>query len=186
MKFTGKVWKFGDDIDTDQIIASQYLVIPDKRKMAQYAMETQHPEFATLVEPGDIIVGGRNFGCGSSRQQAPEVLKELGIKVIVAESFARIFFRNSINLGILLIELEDTSGFSTGDRISIREESLVNETADRRYSFQPLSDFLKQIIEHGGLVNKIKADNETQRKSNHVGLNENSEGNVAYGSPCSC
>ncbi len=158
MHYTGKVWKFGDDIDTDQIIASQYLVMPDKKEMARHAMETQDPGFAENYQAGDIIVGGRNFGCGSSRQQAPEVLKELGVKVIIAESFARIFFRNSINLGILLIELADTSKIAKGDGVSVSETMVKNETTQVEFPFQPLTGFLKQIIDKGGLVNKIKAD----------------------------
>jgi 3-isopropylmalate/(R)-2-methylmalate dehydratase small subunit len=158
MQFTGNVWKFGDDLDTDQMIASQYLVLPDKKAMAKHAMETQNPDFASTFQPGDIIVGGKNFGCGSSRQQAPEVLKELGVKVIVAESFARIFFRNSINLGVLLIELKSTAAFSQGDRLSISETEVLNESTNTCYPFQPLTGFLKEIIEKGGLVHKIKND----------------------------
>ena len=95
-----KVWKFHNDVDTDQIIASQYLLLPDIEAMKQYTFESLDPDFAKKAQPGDLIVAGENFGCGSSREQAPSVLKALGIKAVIAKSFARIFYRNSINIGL--------------------------------------------------------------------------------------
>jgi 3-isopropylmalate/(R)-2-methylmalate dehydratase small subunit len=156
MNIKGKVWKFGDDIDTDQIIPTQYLTLPTIEDMAVYTMEPQDPEFSKKYTKGDIIVGGKNFGCGSSREQAPAVLKSLGVTVIIAESFARIFFRNCINLGILLIEIKDTSKINTGDEITIDAENNVISCNNDKYNIIPLSDFLKKIIEKGGLVNYLK------------------------------
>ncbi len=155
MIIEGKIWKFGNDIDTDQIIPTQYLTLPTLSEMAKYAMEPQDPEFAGNFKMGDIIVGGKNFGCGSSREQAPAVLKELGVKVIIAESFARIFFRNCINLGILLIEIKDTSSFKQGDTASINTEKSLVEYNGSSFGIVPLSDFLKEIISKGGLANYI-------------------------------
>ncbi|MGZ7049342.1 MAG: LeuD/DmdB family oxidoreductase small subunit, partial [Methanobacterium sp.] len=102
----GKAWKFGDDVDTDQILPGRYLVLRDEKDLAACAMEGCDPDFAKNVKPGDIIVGGRNFGCGSSREHAPIAIKGAGIAAVVAESFARIFYRNSINLGLPLIEVK--------------------------------------------------------------------------------
>lgn len=102
-----KVWKFHNDVDTDQIIASQYLLLPDIEAMKQYTFESLDPDFAKKAQPGDLIVAGENFGCGSSREQAPSVLKALGIKAVIAKSFARIFYRNSINIGLPVIVCKD-------------------------------------------------------------------------------
>ncbi len=149
----GNCWKFGDNIDTDQILPSQYLVYP-LEEMLKHILETQSKEFAKEVESGDVIVAGNNFGCGSSREQAPLVLKEVGIKAIIAQSFARIFYRNAINMGLLPIELKDTSGINEGDSISVdyKKGLVINETAGKKYSFTPLDGMVKNIFEEGGLI----------------------------------
>jgi len=151
---SGKVWKFGDAIDTDVIIPARYLILP-LDEMKQYAMEPIRSEFAGQVGKGDVIVGGRNFGCGSSREQAPAVLKELGITAIVAVSFARIFFRNAINLGIPLVECEEIySQVEEGDNLQIDFSTGKLRIPDRNLSFSgsKLPDFLLEIIEDGGLI----------------------------------
>lgn len=155
----GKAWKFGDGIDTDIIIPARHLILP-LEEMKHKAMEPLRPEFAARVGHGDMIVAGRNFGCGSSREQAPAVLKELGISAIVAVSFARIFFRNAINLGIPVVECEDIYRhiqegdfvevlLSTG-RIRIPEKGL-------EFSGSPLPDFLLEVINDGGLIPHLAA-----------------------------
>jgi 3-isopropylmalate/(R)-2-methylmalate dehydratase small subunit len=155
----GKAWKFGDGIDTDIIIPARHLILP-LEEMKHKAMEPLRPEFAARVGHGDVIVAGRNFGCGSSREQAPAVLKELGISAIVAVSFARIFFRNAINLGIPVFECEDIYRhiqegdfvevlLSTG-RIRIPEKGL-------EFSGSPLPDFLLEVINDGGLIPHLAA-----------------------------
>ena len=117
MIFTGKSFTFGDNVDTDQILPSQYLVLPTIKEMSKHAMEPLSPDFTQKYRSGDIIIAGHNFGCGSSREQAPAVLKELGVQVIIAKDFARIFFRNCINIGILLIELKETDELQAGEVI---------------------------------------------------------------------
>ena len=119
-EFQGKVWKLGDDIDTDIILPTEYLVFPTIAEMKPYAFSPLRPELAGKIEPGDIIVGGENFGCGSSREQAPEVVKALGVRAVIAKSFARIFFRNAINNGLLLIECRDLPDeVSEGDTLTV-------------------------------------------------------------------
>lgn len=151
------IWKFDNDIDTDQIIPTQYLTLPSLKDMSSHTLEPQNPHFASNYKAGEIIVGGKNFGCGSSREQAPLVLKELGVKIIIAQSFARIFFRNCINLGILLIEIPDTSNFKTGELIQIDLENANISTSSSKYSFVPLSDFLTNILNKNGLVGYLQS-----------------------------
>ena len=151
---SGKVWKFGDAIDTDIIIPARYLVLP-LDQMKHKACEPLRPEFAREVGAGDVIVAGRNFGCGSSREQAPAVLKELGISAIVAVSFARIFFRNAINLGIPVVECEEIHDqVQEGDSIEINLASGQILIPERNMSFSgsKLPDFLLEIINAGGLI----------------------------------
>ena len=159
MKYSGKVWKFGANVDTDQIIPSQYLVLPDLQEMAKHALEPLKSDFAEKYQAGEIVVAGDNFGCGSSREQAVQVLKELGVKVIIAPSFARIFFRNSINLGVLVLEIKDADHFRQDDKIEVDlASSLVrNLTQGREYKIPPLSEFLREILSCGGLVEYLKA-----------------------------
>ncbi len=155
MKVKGKVWCFGDNVDTDQIIATQYYILADPKEMAKHTLEVVMPSFAASVQAGDIVVGGKNFGCGSSREQAVSVFKTLGIGAIIAESFARIFYRNCINVGLPLIESKGiTAEIKTGDlvEIDIREGTVRNLNTEKEYQGIKLPDFLMEIIEEGGLV----------------------------------
>ena len=158
-KFNGKIWTFGDDIDTDTIIPGKRGTIPTIEEMKRYAFELLKPEFGTAVKPGDILVAGKNFGCGSSREQAPEVIKALGIRCIIAKSYARIFFRNSINNGLLLIEQADLrDDVKEGDSITV----TVNENVEyqgKKYPITSLPENLVEIINAGGLVKAMRARN---------------------------
>lgn len=154
-----KIWKFGHGIDTDIIIPARFLVLP-LNEMKYYAMTPIDSEFASKVTYGDVIVAGKNFGCGSSREQAPAVLKALGIKVIIATSFARIFFRNAINLGLLVLECPDIYGhIANGDTIEIDPASRKIVLPGNKMSFfgTNLPDFLLKIIYAGGLIPAIKS-----------------------------
>lgn len=155
-KFKGKVWILGDDIDTDIIIPTEYLALKTIDDMKPYAFSPLRPELAGKIQPGDIIVAGKNFGCGSSREQAPEVIKALGIRAVIARSYARIFFRNSINNGLLLIENNDLYGdIKEGDEIevSVGENILYN---GKKYEISPLPENLLEILSAGGLVNAMR------------------------------
>jgi 3-isopropylmalate/(R)-2-methylmalate dehydratase small subunit len=155
-KITGKVWKFGDNVDTDAIIPGKYLVINQPKELAKHAFENMRPEFAERVKKGDVIVGGENFGSGSSREHAPLALKE-NISVIIAKSFARIFFRNAINIGLPVLEC-DTTEIDEGDilEVDLNKGIVVNKTKNRAYDVSPLPMFVRRIIESGGLVNYVK------------------------------
>ncbi|MEW4414271.1 3-isopropylmalate dehydratase [Clostridium sp. AN503] len=158
-QFTGRVWVLGDDIDTDIIIPTEYLALKTIDDMKQYGFSPLRPELAAQIKAGDIIVAGKNFGCGSSREQAPEVIKALGIRCILAKSFARIFFRNSINNGLLLIEQPDLyDDMKEGDSITV----TVNQDVDyngKRYPIASLPDNLVEIINAGGLVKAMRKRN---------------------------
>ena len=158
-KFTGKVWVLGDDIDTDIIIPTEYLALPTVDDMKKYAFSPLRPELAGQIQEGDIIVAGKNFGCGSSREQAPEIVKHLGIRCVIAKSFARIFFRNSINNGLLLIENPNLYDHITeGDEIEV----IMNEkitAGGKDYPIQPLPDNLMDILNAGGLVKAMQKRN---------------------------
>ena len=155
-KMTGKVWVFGDDIDTDIIIPTEYLALKTIDDMKQYGLSPLRPELADQIKPGDIIVAGKNFGCGSSREQAPEIIKALGIQCVIAKSFARIFFRNSINNGLLLIEQSTLyDDIKEGDTISV----VMNEHVDyngKTYPIASLPENLMSIIRAGGLVKAMR------------------------------
>ncbi len=150
----GKVWKYGDHVNTDVIIPGRYLDDYDLKNMAKHAMEDLDPRFAKDVSYGDIIIAGRNFGCGSSREQAPLALKHAGVGAVVAVSFARIFYRNAINIGLPVIEFDATGMFERGDVALINMEKgiIVNETNGRTGKFEPLPSFLLEILKEGGLV----------------------------------
>ena len=154
--FTGKVWVLGDDIDTDIIIPTEYLALKTVEDMKPYAFSPLRPELAGQIEKGDIIVAGKNFGCGSSREQAPEVIQALGIKCIIARSFARIFFRNSINNGLLLIENPDLRDVVTeGEKIEVTVgEKVVCD--GKEYPIASLPQNLMDIINAGGLVKAMR------------------------------
>ncbi|MEZ0344186.1 MAG: 3-isopropylmalate dehydratase small subunit [Caldimicrobium sp.] len=154
----GRVWKFGDNIDTDVIIPARYLNTTDPQELAKHCMEDADPEFSKKVKPGDIIVAGRNFGCGSSREHAPIAIKACGIACVIAESFARIFYRNAFNTGLLIIECPEAAKESeTGDELEVDVEGgkIVNLTKKKTYYFKPLPPFMKEILEDGGLIPHI-------------------------------
>ena len=149
----GRAWTFGDDIDTDQIIPSRFLVSSDPAELGEHAFNDLRPEFAANVADGDFVVGKHNFGSGSSREHAPISLLGAGIDGIVAQSFARIFFRNGINLGLPVLICPDADRIGDGDAISLRldEGAVVNHTADERYDADPLPEFLQSLVDRGGL-----------------------------------
>lgn len=154
----GKVWRFGDNVDTDVIIPARYLNTTDPEELAKHCMEDADPEFAKKVKKGDIMVAGRNFGCGSSREHAPIAIKASGISCVVAESFARIFYRNAFNTGLLIIECpEAAKEAETGDELEIDIETgkIINHTKGKTYVIKPLPIFMKQILEDGGLIPHI-------------------------------
>ena len=158
-QYTGKVWVLGDDIDTDIIIPTEYLALKTIEDMKQYGFSPLRPELAGQIQPGDIIVAGKNFGCGSSREQAPEVIKALGIPCIIAKSFARIFYRNALNNGLLLLEQPELHDVvKEGDTITV----TVNEDVDyngKNYPIASLPENLMEIIEAGGLVKAMRRRN---------------------------
>ena len=154
-----KVWKFGKDINTDIITPGRYTVTTNKQKLGQIAFIEYRPEFSKEVKPGDIIVAGKNFGCGSSREHSPVALKAAGISAIIAKSFARIFFRNSINIGLPLFISEDTDEIEDGDEVEINFDAgeIHDKTKNFILKVKPLPVFMQKIVEKGGLVEFLKS-----------------------------
>ena len=155
----GRYWKFGDKISTDHIIAGKYLVTSDPKALSAHCLEDTRPEFPKGVRPGDLVVAGENFGCGSSREHAPIALKGCGIKGIIASSFARIFFRNAINIGLPIFESrEAVRDIQEGDEVEIDMGAgkIVNRTKGKGYSFEPFPKEILEIIECGGLMQFVK------------------------------
>jgi len=154
MELPANVWKFGDDIDTDAIIPGKYLTINKPDELAKHAFEGVRPEFAKSVKEGDIIVANFNFGCGSSREHAPLALKGAKVKCIIAKSFARIFFRNAINIGVALLECPDTDKIDETDHIEVDFGTgvITNTTKKETYQATPLPDFVRSIVDAGGLI----------------------------------
>lgn len=155
-----RIWKLGDDIDTDQIIPSQYLLLPNAEEMKPHTLETLKPDFASQAKPGDVIVAGKNFGCGSSREQAPLVLKALGISAIIAGSFARIFFRNSINIGLPLIVCQEIHALVEENQnldFSLSDGEVVYQ--GKSYHFPNFPEHIRKIIDSGGLISYLNASN---------------------------
>ena len=152
----GKVFRFNKDVDTDQIIASQYLLYPTVEEMKVHAFESLDADFASDVRPGDFVVADSNFGCGSSRAQAPAVLKALGVKAVLAPSFARLFYRNSINIGLPAIVCEGLyDAVKTGDEISLDMENGTVTAGDRVFSCTKLPVHLQKILDQGGLIRSL-------------------------------
>ena len=159
--FTGKVWVLGDDIDTDIIIPTEYLALKTIDDMKQYGFSPLRPELAGQIEKGDIIVAGKNFGCGSSREQAPSVLKALGVQAVVAKSFARIFYRNAINIGLPVIvckELPDA--VNTGDEMELSLTEGVARANGSTYSCTKLPEYMQNILNQGGLIASLNREEE--------------------------
>jgi methanogen homoaconitase small subunit len=151
-KIEGNIWKFRDSIDTDVIIPGRYLRAMNLDDLAAHVMEAEDPKFAEKVRPGDIIVAGLNFGCGSSREQAPVALKHAGISAVVAKSFARIFYRNAINVGlpVIVADVEASKGDSL--TIDLEKGTIKNNTRQKTFQIEPFKDFMLEILQDGGLV----------------------------------
>ena len=159
MKFQGKAIKYGDNVDTDVIIPARYLNTIDKKELASHCMEDIDKDFTKKVQAGDIMVAGYNFGCGSSREHAPIAIKESGISLVIARSFARIFYRNSINIGLAILECsEAVDGIADGDIVEADLDNgiIYNKTTGKSFKTQPFPAFIQNIIENGGLVESIK------------------------------
>jgi 3-isopropylmalate/(R)-2-methylmalate dehydratase small subunit len=151
-----RVWKFGDDIDTDAIIPGRFLTIYDPKELAKHAFEGTRDEYAKKVKAGDIVVGGRNFGCGSSREHAPLALFGGGVTVVVARSFARIFFRNAVNVGVLPVVCKDTEKIADGAKITLNIKKGFIEADGKQFGIEPVPEFMQGIIDAGGLVEYAK------------------------------
>jgi 3-isopropylmalate/(R)-2-methylmalate dehydratase small subunit len=158
--FRGRVWKFGDDINTDLIITGKRLTCRDSRELASAAFENIRPDFGKNVKEGDMIFGGKNFGCGSSRESAPASLKAAGVAIIVADSFSRIFYRNSVNLGLPVIECPGISSqVEDGDTAEVHLDcGEIRLASGRTLSFRQIPDHVRRILDAGGLVNKVREE----------------------------
>ena len=155
----GRAWRYGDSIDTDVIIPARYLTTTDPAKLAEHALEDLDPGFVSAVQPGDVVVAGSNFGCGSSREHAPVALQGAGVGAVVARSFARIFFRNAINTGLVIVtcpELVEITDSGDEIEVNLAEGVATNHTKDRSFVPEPLPDFVLEIVECGGLVEWVK------------------------------
>ena len=159
MKASGTVFKFGDNVDTDVIIPARHLNTADHKELASHCMEDIDADFVNKVKPGDIMVGGDNFGCGSSREHAPIAIKASGIDCVIAKTFARIFYRNAINIGLPILECPEASeGIEAGDTVSIDFDTgvITNETKGQTYQAAPFPEFIKDIMAKGGLMKSLK------------------------------
>lgn len=159
MKAHGFVHKYGDNVDTDVIIPARHLNTSDHKELASHCMEDIDSEFVKKVHEGDIMVAGSNFGCGSSREHAPIAIKESGISCVIAKSFARIFYRNSINIGLAILECEEAAErIEAGEEVSVDFETgtITNITKNEKYQAMPFPEFINEIIRSGGLLNSIK------------------------------
>ena len=160
MKFQGTAHRYGRDIDTDVIIPARYLNTSDPDELAAHCMEDLDAEFVNKVQAGDILVTDENFGCGSSREHAPIAIKAAGVSVVIAKSFARIFYRNAINTGLPIMEApEAVDGIRQGDRVTVDADTgtIVNETTGQTFTAEPFPPFIKDIIEQGGLVERARS-----------------------------
>ncbi len=158
-----KVWRYGDHVDTDVIIPARYLNIADFKELSEHAMEDIDTTFAPNVQPGDYMVAGKNFGCGSSREHAPVVIKEKGIKCLIADSFARIFYRNAINIGLPVLEIgSEVEKIEAGDQLEVDmakgEIKIINKNIT--ITTKPLPEFIQKIADCGGLINYIKGEHQ--------------------------
>ena len=151
-------WKFGDNIDTDVIIAARYLNTSEPALLAKHVMEDADPSFSRKVGKGDIIVAGENFGCGSSREHAPIAIKAAGVDIVIAKSFARIFYRNAFNTGLLILECKDTDKIAEGDKleVSLDNGSIKNISKNEEYKFEAMPEFMQELVKAGGLINYAK------------------------------
>jgi len=168
MKMEGRAWKFGDHVDTDLIIPARYLNVSDKETLARHCFEDLRPDFVLGVRPGDILVAGVNFGCGSSREHAPWAIKAAGVGAVVAKSFARIFYRNAFNIGLPILESEEASReIAEGDELELdlATGEIMERHGERRFLARPVPQFMRSIIEAGGLVEYVKKAQGQGRKA---------------------
>lgn len=159
MQLEGAAWKFGDNVDTDVIIPARYLNTSDPVELAKHCMEDADPEFAGKVQAGDIIIGGNNFGCGSSREHAPLSIKGAGVSCVIARTFARIFYRNAFNIGLPILECPAAvDGISAGDRVTVDAATGVirNLTTGVEFAAKPIPPFMQEIIAAGGLIEHVR------------------------------
>ena len=159
MKIEGRIWKFGSDVDTDAIIPARYLNQSDPKELAKHVMEEERPGFRRGIKKGDILLADKNFGCGSSREHAPLALRAAGVSCIIAKSFARIFYRNSLNLGLPLLESPEASeGIKEGDRVRINLSTgeILDLTLNRKFFATPIPVFMQSLLEDGGLIRHLR------------------------------
>ncbi len=158
MILTGRVFKYGDDINTDLIIPARYLNTSDPKELAKHCMEDEDPDFPKKVKAGDFIVAGKNFGCGSSREHAPISIKASGVSAVIAKSFARIFYRNAFNMGLLILECAEADEIKTDDELVVDTDKgeIINKTQQRAYKITPVPDFMVELLKAGGLIEYMK------------------------------
>ena len=159
MNAKGTAYKYGDNVDTDVIIPARYLAIQDRTELATHCMEDIDKDFVNKIKKGDIVVAGKNFGCGSSREHAPIAIKAAGVSCVIAETFARIFYRNSINIGLPILECDEAAReIKDGDTVSVDFNTgvITDETTGKTYQAEPFPEFIQNIIAKGGLINSIK------------------------------
>jgi 3-isopropylmalate/(R)-2-methylmalate dehydratase small subunit len=159
MKFEGRVWKFGSDVDTDAIIPARYLNQSDPKELAKHVMEDERPAFQKEVRKGDILLADKNFGCGSSREHAPLALKAVGVSCVIAKSFARIFYRNGFNQGLLLLESQEAAeAIKEGDRVRVdlAKGEILDLTQKKKFSASPIPGFMQELIKDGGLISHVR------------------------------
>lgn len=157
----GKVFKYGENVDTDVIIPARHLNTSDPAELATHCMEDIDAEFSSIVKEGDIIVAGKNFGCGSSREHAPIAIKASGVSCVIAPTFARIFYRNSFNTGLPILECKEAAEkIQAGDEVEVNFKTgeITNKTKGESYQAEPFPEFINNIIDNGGLVNYVKAN----------------------------
>lgn len=162
MEAQGKVFRYGNNVDTDVIIPARYLNTYDPKELAAHCMEDIDKEFSKYVEKGDIIVANKNFGCGSSREHAPIAIKESGISCVISSTFARIFYRNAINIGLPIIECDEAvQGINSGDKVLVNLSTgiITNNTTGQVFQGEPFPEFMQNIINSGGLINMIRESN---------------------------
>jgi 3-isopropylmalate/(R)-2-methylmalate dehydratase small subunit len=167
MKIEGRVWKFGSDIDTDAIIPARYLNQSDPKELAKHVMEDERPDFFKEVKKGDILLAEKNFGCGSSREHAPVALKAAGISCIIAKSFARIFYRNGLNLGLPLLESSEASKeIKEGDRVRVNLTSgeIFDLTQKKKFFAKPIPAFMQELLRDGGLIRHLRKSSPKRKR----------------------
>jgi len=167
MEIEGRTWKFGSDVDTDAIIPARYLNLTDGKDLAKHAMEDERPDFVKGVQQGDILVAERNFGCGSSREHAPLALKVAGISCVIAESFARIFYRNGFNQGVPLLEsAEAAKSIKDGDRVRVNLNTgeIVDLTQNKTFLAKPIPPFMLNLINDGGLIPHLRKEGKKKKR----------------------